>query len=151
MNSVVNRSEHTKDNFKEVMNGVIAQYPSLTIDGLGIFESYKPSTYYNPKLSKIELQQIAHEKQSELFCECNEDAFRACDAFIRDTSWKPKDRKKPASSYVLKHEVERWAKSNEHSGVYVPTGIFVAAALYHRLKLKFATALQPYVWLSSFQ
>lgn len=103
--------------YHEIIQSIIQEIPELTTDGYGVLEDKKADFEASQKL---------------LFSESSEDAFWACCEYIQFLRPTKNINGNGPTSYQLKHKVEKWADYP----VYVPNGIFIAAAIHSGLQFK---------------
>jgi len=102
------------------INEVARQNSLLTTSGYGV------SSYWNRKPSEY---REAFEVARESLCKGDHvDAFLACVRFLRLLKT-IKTVNKKTHSYELKHDVEKFMRMRREP-VYVPNGVFIAAAVY---------------------
>lgn len=103
--------------YHEIIQSVIQEIPELTADGCGVLEDRKAEFEASQKL---------------LFSESSEDAFWACCEYIQFLRPTKNISANYPTSYHWKTKAENWADFP----VYVPNGIFIAAAIHSGLQFK---------------
>lgn len=111
----------------EKIMAVMEENPTLTTDGYGVTEGKRLYAGHDYNRPQSEVDIIFTEKRNQLMSEEHFKAFEESCNYIATVELT--NKKYSAFSAQQKHRVEEWSAS-QGKAVYVPEGIFIAAALF---------------------
>ena len=126
-------TQQTSTHYKAIIDALLLSLPRLSVRGYGGYGK-KPLPYSQ--------ESSFPETQSNLYSPASEKAFWECCKFLKDAKTTKTLRRYSPSSYGLKEVVERLTYNETGKTIYVPEGIFLAAAHYmkSRIGLKIQTS-----------